>query len=281
MTSDYHPQNERRPWRTDDEWDHLRERIEAAEASRGPRRNMRGAVAAAAAVVFAATLSIVWQNAHLKRETPRVATTGAGERIVLQLADSSVVTLGPASSLQYVIAGHRREITLDGLADFKVVHDESRPFVVHAKNAVATDLGTRFVVRAYASDATVQVAVTDGVVSLRGSDTTRVELRAGDVGQVGATGPVARDANQSAATRAAWVEGRLVFDDESLASVAEELSRWFDVDIRVAGSTLRNRSVSAVYNNPSLSGVIDALQATLGLRVERVGRTITISERVR
>jgi transmembrane sensor len=278
VTSDY-PPNERRPWRTDDEWDRLRERIEAAEASH--RRRVRWPVAAAAVLVIAATLAIVWQNAHLKREAPRVATTAAGERIVLHLADSSVVTLGPASSLRYQITGSRREITLDGLADFRVVHDESRPLVVHAKNAVATDLGTRFVVRAYASDATVQVAVTDGVVSLRGSDTTRIELRAGDVGQVGASGTVARDANQSAATRAAWIEGRLVFDDEPLSSVAAELSRWFDVDIRIASPALGNRSVSAVYNNPSLSGVIDALQATLGLRVERVGRTITISERVK
>ena len=280
MTSDYHP-NERRPWRTDDEWDRLRERIEASEASRVPRRGLRWPLAAAAVLVIAATSAIVWQNAHLKREAPRVATTAAGERIVLRLADSSVVTLGPASSLRYQITGRHREMTLDGLADFQVVHDASRPFVVHAKNAVATDVGTRFVVRAYASDASVQVAVTDGLVSLGGSDTTRIELRAGDVGQVGVNGTAAREANQSAATRAAWIEGRLVFDGEPLASVAAELSRWFDVDIHVAGSALGKRSVSAVYNNPSLSGVMDALQATFGLRVERVGRTITISERVR
>jgi len=279
VTSDY-PPNERRPWRTDEEWDRLRERIEGSELSR-VRRGVRWPLAAAAALVIAATSAIVWQNAHLKREAPRVATTAAGERIVLHLADSSVVTLGPASSLRYQITGRRREMTLDGLADFQVVHDGSRPFVVHAKNAVATDLGTRFVVRAYTSDATVEVAVTDGVVSLGGSDTTRIDLRAGDVGQVEANGTVARAANQSAATRAAWIDGRLVFDDEPLASVAAELSRWFDVDIHIAGSALGKRSVSAVYNTPSVSGVMDALQATLGLRVERVGRTITISERVR
>jgi transmembrane sensor len=280
VTNDYHP-NERRAWRTDEEWDRLRERIEASETSRVPRRGLRWPLAAAAALVIAATSAIVWQNAHLKREAPRVATTAAGERIVLHLADSSVVTLGPASSLRYQITGSRREMTLDGLADFQVVHDGSRPFVVHAKNAVATDLGTRFVVRAYASDASVQVAVTDGVVSLGGSDATRIELRAGDVGQVGINGMAAREMNQSAATRAAWIDGRLVFDDEPLASVAAELSRWFDVDIRIADPALGKRSVSAVYNNPSVSGVMDALQATLGLRVERVGRTITISERMR
>ena len=280
MTNDYQP-NERRPWRTDEEWDRLRERIEGSELSRVRRRRGRWPLAAAAVLVIAATSAIVWQNAHLKREAPRVATTAAGERIVLRLADSSVVTLGPASTLRYQITGRRREMTLDGLGDFKVVHDGSRPFVVHAKNAVVTDLGTQFVVRAYASDASVEVAVTNGVVSLGGSDTTRIELHAGDVGRVEASGAVARDANQVAATHAAWIEGRLVFDDEPLASVAAELSRWFDVDIHIAGSALGRRSVSAVYNNPSLSGVMDALQATLGLRVQRVGRTITISERVR
>ena len=33
---------------------------------------------------------------------------------------------------------------------------------------------------------------------------------------------------------AAWTAGRLAFDDRAFSDVAAELSRWFDVDIRIA-----------------------------------------------
>ena len=72
-----------------------------------------------------------------------------------------------------------------------------------------------------------------------------------------------------------------MFRDEPLSAVAEELERWFDADIDIANETLARRRVTAVYNDPSLSGVLEALEATFGVRIERTGRTITISERPR
>ena len=56
------------------------------------------------------------------------------------------------------------------------------------------------------------------------------------------------------------------------ATVAIELGRWFDVDIRLANTSIAGRRVSAVYNNPSLAGVLEALTATLGLRAEQTGQ---------
>src|SRR4029078_4850819 len=88
----------------------------------------------------------------------RVATTGVGERLTIRLADSSVVTIGPVSTIRYSADANARSVALDGIADFNVVHDATRPFRVHAKNAVVTDVGTEFVVRAYAADSGVGVA---------------------------------------------------------------------------------------------------------------------------
>ncbi len=118
----------------------------------------------------------------------RVATTGVGERLTIQLADSSVVTIGPVSTVRYRTTASERSVTVEGVADFHVVHDTRRPFRVHAKNAVVTDVGTEFVVRAYAADSGVDVAVTSGVVAVSGSTSDSVQLRAGEVAAVSANG---------------------------------------------------------------------------------------------
>jgi ferric-dicitrate binding protein FerR (iron transport regulator) len=287
------PPSERRAWRTDAAWHRLRERLDSAEATRvdssathrlwGTRTHW---LSAAATIVIAvgATLAVSKHVAKRVVSAPeiRTATTAAGERVVVHLADGSLITLGPASTIRSTLAPDRRDIDLVGLADFKVVHDSARPFIVRAKNAVTADVGTEFVVRAYPSDSVVQVAVTSGMVALSGRDRSHaVQLRAGHLGQVGMDGVASRLTSGNASARAAWVDGRLVFDDERLTNVATELSRWFDVDIRVSSGALAQRRLSAVYNSPSLTGVLEALTMTLDARYERNGRIVTILPRSR
>lgn len=273
---------ERRAWRTDQEWSRLRERIEAAEPLPGRPRLPSWWVAAAAAAVVLIAAGSRWQLAHRAPSEVRTVATAAGERIVIHLADRSLVTVGPASTIRYRAGGMAREVEVEGLAAFDVVHDAARPFVVHAKNAVATDLGTRFVVRAYAADSGVEVAVASGAVSLSNvARSTSIELRAGDVGRVGTTGTPSAGPRARAARDTAWIDGRLAFDDEPLTDVAVELGRWFDVEIRIADPALARRRVSAVYNAPSLADVIDALTTTFDARAERDGRVVTLSARSR
>jgi transmembrane sensor len=278
---------ERRAWRTDDEWNRLRERISAAKdvaaAPRSPFRRPIVWAAAAATLVIAAALGsrASHREPALAAAIEQVATTGVGERLTVHLDDSSRVTLGPRSTLRYAVSGVRREVRLDGIADFTVSHDATRPFVVRAKNAVVVDVGTEFVVRAYAADSTVEVAVTSGIVALSGTATPSIELRAGDAGRVTADGTPALApalaAASSTRSMAAWMDGRLVFDDAPLSIVVAELSQWFDVEIRVTDARLARRRVSAVYSQPSLAGALNALTATLGARYERAGRVITIA----
>jgi transmembrane sensor len=276
------PPNERRAWRTDDEWARLRERITAGDltapsVSRGwPGGRTRRIFAAAAVLVVAVGVS--WR---IRKQPPptavapteRVATTGVGERLAIRLADSSVVTLGPVSTVRY---GARSVALLEGVADFNVVHDAARPFRVHAKNAVVTDVGTEFVVRAYAADSGVHVSVTSGVVAVSGGASDSVELGAGQVALVTANGRAAMVTGASAQTLAAWLHDQLVFDDVPLSTVATELGRWFDVQLRIPDQQLARRRLSAVYNRPTLSGVLDAIGATLPVRYQRAGNVVTL-----
>jgi len=280
------PPTERRAWRTDQESARLRERLTASD----PAALLKGRsfvaarvswiVAAAAVLVVAA--GVGWRGLRRPSSSTavvpieRVATTGVGERLTIRLGDSSVITLGPVSTIRYSVSGNARSVAVDGVADFNVVHDTARPFRVRAKNAIVTDVGTEFVVRAYAADSGVDVSVTLGVVTVSGGASDSVELRAGEVAYVARDGRAARVAGASALAFAAWLQGHLVFEDVPLSTVAEELGRWFDVQIRIPDRQLAERRVSARYNGATLSGALEALATTLAVRYERVGNVVTI-----
>ena len=280
------PSEQRRPWDTDGQWKQLRERIAAAEslAPREPApgharftRLWRHVVTGIAAVLLAVVATSV-----LRRErhpSARIVSTAAGEHATVHLSDSSVVTLGPASSIQYLFTDTSRVVDVTGLANFQVRHDAHRPFVTRSRNAQAVDIGTEFVVRAYPEDSAIVVSVTSGRIALRtnGSRAAGRELAAGTAAHVGRDGTVVLDSGADAILNSAWVDGRLVFRDQSVAQVAIDVGRTFDVDIRIADSSLARRRVSAIYSNASLAGVLEALMATIDARYERTGRTITIS----
>ena len=279
---------ERRPWRTNKEWARLHERITAFDpaAPTAPALGWRVPIVAAAAVaVLVVGVGVSWPVWRMRSRQvatlpmTRVATTGVGERLTVRLADSSVVTIGPVSTIRYSSSTTGRSVALDGIADFNVVHDATRPFRVRAKNAVVTDVGTEFVIRAYAADSGVDVSVSSGVVAVSGGSSgasDSVELRAGQVAFVAANGRAAKRTGTSAQTLMGLVHGRLAFNDVPLSTVAAELGRWFDVQIRIPDEQLARRRVSAVYNRPTLSGVLDAITATLPVRYHRAGNIVTI-----
>jgi transmembrane sensor len=274
---------ERRAWRTDDEWKRLSERIAAEPLSRRqPARAIpwRWVTAAALAAGMAATAAVPLMRRSSGAVDERTMRTAAGERLVVRLSDSTVVTLGPATVLHVRTNATRRNVALEGEAQFNVVHDSRRPFVVSAGAARATDVGTRFVVRAYSGDTAVQIAVIDGIVSLSSAArtaTAAIMLRAGEVGVVARDSSVRRAPAQIAASYAAWVDGRLSFDDTPLSAVGAELGRWFDVDIRITDSTLARRHVTATYNDARLADVLAALTTTLHAGYARTGRSIVIA----
>jgi ferric-dicitrate binding protein FerR (iron transport regulator) len=212
----------------------------------------------------------------------RETRTGIGERRTIDLPDGSRISLGAASIVRL---GDRfdqgvRHIWLEGQALFRVRHDSLRPFVVHAAGTVTQDLGTEFDVRAYPEDTVVRVVVAEGLVSFRPQDSAgeAVLLRPGDVARLGADGPATLVRLQNVERLLAWSTGEIVFDNTPLSEVAEELERWFDIECRIADSTLRDRPLTGNYRSQL---PLDELLRVIGLaaevQTERTGRVVTFT----
>jgi transmembrane sensor len=250
----------------------------------------------AAAIVIAVGSLATWRLVSARRsagdDTPNATVAFAndirtpnGTRQTITLGDGSQVTLNAGSRLRWSDSRHGpRDVYLDGEAYFSVTHDPTRPFRVHARDAVAHDLGTRFTVRAYPELPHVEVVVTEGSVSLRrdrAASSDSAVLTVGQLGRLGPAGPPTVESNIPLDRWTGWTGGSLVLDGLTLADAIPQLDRWYDVAIAVPDSTLAARRISSRFHDETLPQVLDAITLALGARWQQSGRTVTILQGTR
>nr|WP_180203548.1 FecR family protein [Pseudomonas sp. SbOxS1]NYU03269.1 FecR family protein [Pseudomonas sp. SbOxS1] len=245
----------------------LRALCEDAPARSKRRPIVRYAVAAS---VLAVAVGLGWFNT-LKQPSPYTAefSTALGERRQVTLPDGSVVDLDSRSRIQVRFEKNRRAIELsEGEAMFSVQHDSSRPFVVEAGSGKVTVTGTRFDVRR--GSAETRVVVEQGTVTVQGRSAAEndfVSLTAGLGTQVDAEGKVAAAYAVNPAELTAWRNGKLVFNNASLADVAEQVSRYRDKPLKVGNAAVGNLRLTSVFKSDNTDALLKALPSILPVAV--------------
>lgn len=238
----------------------------------------RVGVAAAIVAVAIGAGGAWWIAGPLRRvaqtQALREYTTPRGRRAVFRLLDGTEITLNADSRLRVPVpfAGRERDVYLDGEAFFSVVHDTAHPLVVHTAGGAIRDIGTAFGVRAYGDAGSERVAVVEGAVAVAGTS-----LRAGQVATRLRTGAVHVVRGASVSDEVAWTHGRLVFANVPLGEAAQALSRWYDLDVRVADPELARRPVTGSYRDEPVTQVLTLITAAVGARYEWEGRSVTIA----
>lgn len=243
------------------------------------------AIAAVALLAIASAMTI----ATSRRGTAAAASiewtetkTGPGETRELKLADGSVIKLGPMTLVRHASRSGAVDVEMHGLAGFEVTHDPKRTFKVRAGDAQVVDIGTSFFIRAYSGDSVAMVVVTSGKVALTAlkgapGPASSMELSPGEGGVVLPDGTIIPGAPIGAeiSTYLGRLDGRLSFDALDMNSVAEDIGVWFGVKVVIADAALANRNITAVFNKPTLSEVLDAVAETTGSRYETKNGVIT------
>lgn len=165
--------------------------------------------------------------------------TAMGARTKVYLPDSTLVWLNTGSHLTYS-TGYgikNRKITLQGEALFDVRHNEKLPFEINAKDVDLKVLGTRFVFSDYPEDDNVTVDLVRGKVFLV-SHTRKEQMYLSPNERMLLDKKTGRMQKQAidATLSGSWTQGRLFFDEVSLAEIAKELSRSYNVRITVVPS---------------------------------------------
>ena len=238
--------------------------VREAQRARWRRPRLRVWASAAAVLLAVGLLSLYspwpdrWRSDY---------ATATGESRNLTLADGSQLQLNTDSAVQIDLRPNERRVTLlRGEAWFEVSADAARPFVIRSGEGWVKVVGTRFSVARQGAQTRVRVAQGKVQVSADGEQTVLLEPgRAVDY-QGGRLGAV-RDFD--AAAEFAWRQRQLVFRQQSLAEVVDELNRYWPGEVLVFGDALRQRKVSGVFEIDKPEAVLKALKHTLGLRAEQ------------
>jgi transmembrane sensor len=241
---------------------------------------------AAAAMLAAVAVGAMWLQQGSELQT---LATAVGQQRNVTLADGSIVTLNTNTIVETALRRHTREIYLrKGEAHFQVAHDRSRPFLVHAGDAVVRAVGTEFEVRVL-TDQHVDVVVNEGRVEVQttapmpaspspypsahpraAAATTVRALKAGErlstASRDYAVTPVTA---QQLSSELAWREGAIIFDGEPLAEAIAEIERYTDARIVVSDPQIAGLRVGGRFRTGDVQEFFDALQTALPVSIRR------------
>lgn len=207
------------------------------------RRRMRVRRFVTAFAAVAAVLVVAGIMFALGRESApppplylRSVTAPPGKELSMNLDDGTQVWLNSNSTLTVgdVAKDGVRRVFLDGEGYFKVAHDSSRPFIVHAGELAVKVLGTEFNVVSNPSKNIWETALFEGSVAILNKE--EKELLTIAPGTM-----VSRDGNRLVASslnanRYLWKDGVLYFDNMSLRNIFDFLGEYYDITFRVPGS---------------------------------------------
>jgi len=253
--------------------DELRELLEAPEPlAERRRRSRRRWLAGAGAACTAAVVGGVLFHGY-RTETPdpvqRLATA-PGERRKASLHDGSIIDMNVSTELIVSYYATRRTVELlGGEATFSVAANSGRPFFVNAGDVDVRVTGTVFNVRREPDH--VSVAVREGSVEVASGhwwNRARAVLTANMAASARPGHPLLAERADVAALTA-WRQGKVVFKDQPLEEVLQEMNRYLSHPIHLADSRLKRLRMAGVFSIEDAEGFLLALQGQLPISVMR------------
>lgn len=227
--------------------------------------------AAAACVVVASGWLLLASGLIDRWQADAVTATGEQRRIML--ADGSAATLNTDTALAFNYGAERRGVKiLSGEVYFEVQPDKARPFIVETEQGTVRVVGTRFSVKT--GDA-IQVDVESGIVACAGRQGGSRQLTAGQHTRIFSQGVDA--VTEIDAGRAfAWLNGRLIFQDQPLAEVIAELDRYHPGAIVISDAALAKTRVTGNYKLEDTAAIVRTLADITGARVINLSSYLTV-----
>jgi transmembrane sensor len=133
-------------------------------------------------------------------------------------------------------------------------------------------------VSAYPGATVMRVVVAEGEVALGITpNAPLMTLRAGDLATLDTAGVATLTQNADLAPFMAWKDGTLAFNGTPLHDVLIELGRWYDLDLRLADTSLSDRPLTATFTDEPARQVVERIARVLHLEAHWEGHRVTLS----
>ncbi|MCE5331178.1 MAG: FecR domain-containing protein [Bacteroidales bacterium] len=246
------------------------------------------------ASVVIITFGLTWFAKDFTKSTPELAVLPEaqvlhqnevsvlyGSKSKITLPDGSTVNLNSGSVLRYPAHFNyeNRSVTMEGEAYFDVKKDTSHPFYVKTNGVTVRVLGTKFNVKSYPDEKTVEMTLVTGKIELYANnkeinDKNRLlvlapnEQAVFNVEKGNNDSIVKMEYNKDVDVTPiiSWKDNRLMFKDEKLINLAQKMERWYNVDIDIQDEKLRSMTFSGVFVKETIEQSLNALKLAAPFR---------------
>lgn len=200
-----------------------------------------------------------------------------GDKSHVILPDSSQVWLNSGSKLTFNnnFTSGSRSLFLEGEAYFMVTKDESNPFVVTTPTLAVEVLGTEFNLKAYPDEDFSAVTLVTGSLMVKNKVHSAMVVPGQRLLYETESHAVTVENLSDLAPETEWINGRLVFRNQSLGELELKLERWFDVEIEFADDMVKARRFSGTLERESILEVISYFGLSQYVDYSISGNTIT------
>lgn len=240
-----------------------------------------------------------------KNLVPSMNTISApiGSKTKVALSDGSIIWLNSGSTLEYpsLFSEKNRTVKLTGEGYFEVSKNKKWPFIVKTSDIDIKVLGTKFNLKSYPNEGTIETMLIEGKVVIskpgEGKDNNNyVELKPKEKatfikkkGRIiqgtikGLPEPVVNHIPKQEPERkeqlllseiedvepyTAWKDEKLVFKNENFEEVCILMERWYNVKINLHAEELKNYHYTGTLKNENIIDAIKAFQITLSFQYE-------------
>ena len=208
-----------------------------------------------------------------------------GSRSFVQLADGSKVWINAGSTLKYSnsFGLDNRQLVLTGEAFFEVEKNENLPFVVKTSEINIVAIGTKFNVKAYSEENTIETTLIEGSVKLESSTVNlqnnlilKPNEKAVFIKKNQSIELIGQTKNEEALETASdpkleiiksvdpdpivsWKDKRWVIKNEKLGLLATKLERRFDVNIIFDEEVLKEFYFGGTLEDENIEQIMQAI----------------------
>ena len=204
-----------------------------------------------------------------KIEVPR------GGTYFLQLADGTKVWLNAESEMEFPTAfnGAERGVNLNGEAYFEVAKNPSKPFLVKVNGTIVEAVGTAFNINTHWKLGQVKTILTEGKIKVSEGNTEKFV----NEGYASVTGSGSINIEKADLEEAlAWKDGYFYFNGKNLKEIMEEISRWYNVDLKFKINVSKDTYKGGIKRTESIESVCRMLEGLSGFQLEVKNRTLLV-----
>jgi len=201
-----------------------------------------------------------------------------GQKTMIVLPDSSLVSLNSGSSLKYNgnFNKKNREVILDGEAFFDVKKNDLKRFKVKTGILFVDVYGTEFNIKNFEDDKFQEITVIEGKVGLSDNFEELKQLTTGQQAVLDKNTGKLTFLTTKTDVVTSWKNNELNFDNTPLIEVIKYLERWYGVKISIHPAMIGKHNYTFKIKTESLTEILEKINIITPLTYEIEGKDVKI-----